>query len=557
MSTNRYLEFDSSYRNRTLYPFPSDFVVEISQTGQADAKNAKDPISYASPILVWNNSFQEKAESNTTTALTVDTTFSPTDPSILKITSADGGIRYLDDFYNGAVLRITVAAVSVLRRVVDYEYLGQTAGSVENAILTLDSALPTGAISTDGVIENPTPIPTNTASAVIKFFIPISEAITNYYNNYYVQLVSGSGLTASYRLITYFDPITHLATLSSATPEDWSASSLADANFVIRKNLVTSTGTLLAVSSTGLVLQLGTGASSNSGEYIASFVRMIEPVPTTAGYSTVVAPYSEERRIANYIAGDGTFTAIAAGGSTFTLGLTASTTDDTYVGCFLTDTTTGDDLIVLTYTGRTRSGTVSGTWGGGAAAGDTWAIRTAFLSNKFSISPSVGGADNYEIEKYSRDNATPFEYKGSLVSSQQEVCYELELLNLILPNRSLISGRGGRPIFYPYLYVELEQISAAGKGSQEGIIYSNNPNANKMMFRAVLDDTTQQIVSPFIKIDGDGMVHVVKFKPNDSFKFAVFDPHGNLFKTSLQDFYSPTEPNPLVQISACFAFKRL
>ena len=58
MSTNRYFEFDSSYRNREEYPNPANFVVEFTQSGQADAKTAKDPVSNASPILSWNNSFQ-------------------------------------------------------------------------------------------------------------------------------------------------------------------------------------------------------------------------------------------------------------------------------------------------------------------------------------------------------------------------------------------------------------------------------------------------------------------------------------------------------------------
>lgn len=554
MSTNRYLEFDSTYRNREMYPNPANFVVELSQSGQADAKNAKDPVSFASPILSWNNSFQETAESNTTVALTVDTSFAPTDPTILKITCATGGIRYLDDFYNGAVLRITVATVSTLRRIVDYEYLG-VAGGVENAIITLDSALPGGAISTDGVIENPTPIPTDTSDAVIKFFIPGSEAITNFYSNYYIQLVSGPGLTGEYRTIEYFDPVTHLATLSAPTTEDWSASASGDANFVIRKALVESTGALVDASSR--VLQLASSASTEIGYYVGSFVRMISPVPTNTGFSTEVAPYNEESRIVKYLTGDGTITALTTGSGstpgTFTLSVSASNND--YTGCILTDVTTGDDRVIATYNVSTRSGTIVGVWSGGAIAGDTWTIRSAFVAEPFTANASAG--QNYEIEKFSRDNAVPFEYKGSMVSVQQEVCYEVELVNLILPNRALISGRGGRPVFYPFLYVELEQVSAAGKGSQEGMLYSNNPNARKMMFRAVLDDTTQPVVSPFIRIDSDGQVATVKFKPNDSFKFVIYDPHGNVFETALQDYYSPTEPNPLVQINALFSFRKL
>jgi len=52
------------------------------------------------------------------------------------------------------------------------------------------------------------------------------------------------------------------------------------------------------------------------------------------------------------------------------------------------------------------------------------------------------------------------------------------------------------------------------------------------------------------------MTHTCKFKPSDSFIFSVRHSNGELLKTVLDDFYSPTEPNPLCQISACFSFKR-
>jgi hypothetical protein len=78
-----------------------------------------------------------------------------------------------------------------------------------------------------------------------------------------------------------------------------------------------------------------------------------------------------------------------------------------------------------------------------------------------------------------------------------------------------------------------------------------------MLFRAVVDDTTAITASPFIKIDGDGMVHTVKFKPNDCFRFAVYHSSGEPVTFEIEDHYSPTVINPLCQVSACFAFKRV
>ena len=527
-------------------------MVEIAQSGQRGRKQALDPVCNSAPILSWNNSFQETVASNTTAALTAVSTFSPTDPTLLKITAPLGGIRRLNDFYNGAVLRLNVAGTDTLRRIVDYEYLGIAAG-VDNALVRVDTAFPSG-VTGNGFIENPTPIPTNTAApAVIQFFIPGAESITNYYNNYQVELLTGGAGTPATRVITAYDTSTHLATLASATPDDWSALAQANNNFVIRRESPANSGANQGVSASGLVIQLATSANPNTEGYEGSFLRPIQPVPI-APFSTNIAPFGEQRRIIKYIGGDGIMIAIAPATNTFTLSSSASATDGFYIGAFLTDVTAGQTRQITSYTGATRSGTVNVNWAAGVAPGDSWAVRSAFLSSSFSVNPAVGTL--YEIEIFSRDNATPFNYSGSIVSSQEAVCYEVELLNLILPNIHLKSERGGRPVFYPYLYVELQNVTASSS-SQRDIIYSNNPNSYRMMFRAVLDDTTQATVSPFIKIDGDGMIHNIKFKPNDSFKFSVYSPRGVLFETVAQDFYSPVEPNPLVQISACFSFKRI
>ena len=99
-------------------------------------------------------------------------------------------------------------------------------------------------------------------------------------------------------------------------------------------------------------------------------------------------------------------------------------------------------------------------------------------------------------------------------------------------------------------------MSSAGSGLHN-IIYSNNPNSNRMLFRATIDDVSQPITSTFVKIDGDGMVQTVKFKPNDNLRFSVILPDGRKFETIEQDTVSPLEPNNLIQISALFSIKRL
>lgn len=556
MST-RYLEFDSTYRNRNLYPLPSDFVVDISQSGQSQRNYAKDPISNASPLLYWNNSFLEDQAGNSTASgggvITVDTTFSPTDLSVLKITLGGGGnFRQVKDFYTGAMLSITVGATPTLQRIVSYEPINLT-----TAIIKIASSLSGATILADGVIQNPTPIPTNTASSVIKFFIPTGSYIDNYYYGFNIQTI-GPSATSQSLTITAYDGTTKLATLSSATISDWSLDVMANSNFIIRKELPLSTGTLTAVSSSGYAIQLASTLSNTSEQYNSYFLRMILPIPTAGGgYSNTVAPYSQERKINSYIAGSGTFSAHGGvGTNTFTLDIpNSSSVDNFYVGALITDVTTGETREVATYNGTTRAGTVTANWGAGAS-GDAWLFRTAILASPFSTNPVVGVTNLYELEQFTRDNCTPFAYTGSLVSVQEMVCYEVELINLVLPNITLKSGRGGRPVFYPYFYVELQQVSASSSGLTN-ILYSNNPNSTKMLFRAIVDDTSSPLITPFIKIDSDSMTQTVKFRPTDSFHFAVKHASGQDFETVMTDTFSPQEPNPLVQISACFAFKRI
>lgn len=172
-----------------------------------------------------------------------------------------------------------------------------------------------------------------------------------------------------------------------------------------------------------------------------------------------------------------------------------------------------------------------------------------------SIPPSIPmDNDEFEILQFTRDNVVPFTYTGSTVSQQQMVCYEVELINLVLPNLTLKTG--GRVAFYPYVYVELQNITGSS-GGNTNIIYSNNPNSVRRLFRAAIDDIPNPLISPFIKIDGDGMTQTIKFKPNDNFKFGVYLSDGTVFETVLTDSYGPAPANPLVQISAMFSMKRV
>lgn len=538
MSSTRYLEFDSMYRDRTQYPNPSNFVIEISQTGQSNRDNPRDPISNASPLLFWNSSFDESKASTTVSISSVELNNSLTDPYKVIITASSNVLRNVLNYYSGAVLKVVTSGSQQYRcRILEYQRISST-----SAEILLSSALPQNIdySSTTITIENPT---FNTSTATVpKVFIPSSSIIDNFYKGYYIQLLDTSSVIFETKKIIAYDGTTHLATLESTTVTSWLNGNY---NFVLRKEEPCNYGKIVNINTYGNIIQLNPSSSSIYNIYKNGYMRMLQPLPTNP-FSTLSAPYAEERKIIKYITGDGTFTSVSS--PNFTISVN---NNNDYTGTYFTFGS--NTIYISTYDITTKSGTYTGV---NPSPGDIFFCRTVVLQTPFSVNPIPGSTENYEIECFSNDNWNPFNYSGSLVSSQEMVCYEVELVNLVLPNSLLSSGRGGRPIFYPYFYVELQQISASS-GGLKGIIYSNNPNSYKMLFRAVVDDTSQPVSSPFIKIDSDSMIHTIKFKPNDSFRFAVYHQNGELFQTVAEDYYSPKAPNPLVQISATFSFKRI
>lgn len=535
----KYIELDSAYRNRNLYPQPADFVIDISQSGIKERTQAQDVVSDAAPVLLWNNSFQESA-SAIQVGVAINPGFNPhyRTQDVFQVFSSVGTLRSTENFYAGA----SIYSGTVVRRIAAYE----------NGLVYVEIPFPALPNNPTLTIVNPTPLATDTANAVIKFYIPNSSIIDNFYVGYYIQSLN----TGEYRLITEYDGTTHLATLESATTTDWSTAAAANTNYAIRKEIPVNRGNLLGISSNGKILQLATTANSIIDSYISSYVHMLHPFPTTGGgLSTEVAPYNETRRITRYITGNGKFAAISAGTNTFTLSPGSSIVDDYYVDSFITNTTTGETRQIATYNGTTHSGTVTANWGAGAV-NNLWAIRTAFIESAFSTDPVVGVTDLYEIEQYTYDNSNPFNYTGSLVSVAEEVCCEIKLLNLIIPNLTLATDTGGRPAFYPYFYVLFEPKGSSG-GQQKNVLMSNSPAAVSKLFRCPADDTPTPLISTFIKIDGDNTSQTIKFKPTQGFHFAVYCPDGSLFATVEQDTSPPEEPNPDVQISACFSFRRI
>ena len=171
---------------------------------------------------------------------------------------------------------------------------------------------------------------------------------------------------------------------------------------------------------------------------------------------------------------------------------------------------------------------------------------------------SNGYLQNQQIEylQYTGDNLHPLNFTGTRVSQSQAVCYKIKLISITLPNLPLDNVIGGLISFYPYLYVELSNVNSPMRGNK-GIIYSNNPNAKRALFKVNVSDTNTPIRSKFIKLRAGGSVQTVKFTPNDDLYFRVYLKDGTLFETQQKDTAPPLPPDFFVQISAQFEIDRV
>ena len=140
-----------------------------------------------------------------------------------------------------------------------------------------------------------------------------------------------------------------------------------------------------------------------------------------------------------------------------------------------------------------------------------------------------------------------------MTSVQTSVCYSISLESLTLPNVTLVTG--SQIAFYPYVYVEIKNVSASESASSD-IIYSNNPASGRARFIVPITDVINPIDGLFVKLKGDHG-QIIKFKPNDNFYFSVTLPNGEYFQPVDSDILSPYLPNSLLQIHAMFSIKRI
>lgn len=529
MSNARYIEIDSTYRNRKEWPDPAEFEVLISQSGRKDRLQSQDPVSLASPLTFsWvGNSFNATGGAFITATVnsSVGVGAAGDYKTTLILTSLTAnGFQQIENYYVGAVAtNITTSSSS---RIISYKWL-----YTNTVQITVEGSI---AISIGDTIQitDPSDI-TNLQNSYV--FVPNGRVGLNAYPNY----ILWNETKKNYSPILSYDTNTKLVKVKI---DSFSPSWALTDTFSIRKEAPLAgklNNEILLTDSTIFSLP-SAYASSDFDAYRNSYIKVGNEIGLITRYVTLTgkALYGEDTHII--------------------LPDNASNINGFYNNMYIEINGEVKKIQSYTVTGiepnivRTAFFTTPfSVW---VNTGDPFTLRNGIVNNPFTTAFAYDA--NYEILQFSYDNHNPFVYTGSVISQQESSCYQIELVDLILPNKILNCGFGSRIAFYPYLYVEVTNISGSSSGMKNSI-YSNNPNATSAVFRVPVYDVQNPIASAFVKLDGDGMVQTLKFKPNDNIFFSVRLPNGELFKTLEQERYSPQQPNPDIQISALFGFKRL
>jgi hypothetical protein len=534
MSNARYIEINSTYRDRTIWPLAAEFEIPISQTGTKSIKTAVDPVSLAMPIFSWSsNNLTINGTSNISGYI----------GSVATVPSACGNICYSSDissliiacpnplqqlrnYYSSLVINDTTAGSGVARRITTSYYLGYSSGNYRMQI-NLGSPYSDNTNLGDVIqINDPTDF-SDTSNPLI--FVPNGALQENAYHKYILY----NETCNQYRPILQYDNITDIIQLNTTTSSTSTYSSgpitvgagnwQTTDNFSLRQQppMIPLPGgvnpTILNTVTYNVpgTFPIVTKTISTSSNLI---------IITGATLSTIENFYKNEfLRVLPY--GD----------------VNTNPTDPRYE---YDPTPTNNQARRITGYNYYEDSTIPGTYYG------VFNVYPEFNLYNNGIGASI------EILQYSFDNFNPFIYTGSLVSQQEMVCYEMQMISLTMPNAILAVGQGGRIAFYPYVYVQISNVSAAGAGLKN-IIYSNNPNSTNVIFRAPIYDVQNPLNTPFVRVDGEGMTQTIKFKPNDNLYFRVSLSTGETYKTILEEYFSPASPNPYAQITALFSFKRI
>ena len=269
MSNNRYLEFDSTYRNRNEWPLASEFQIPISQSGRKNNTDALDPVCLSNPITAWTSNLLNATTSSVN--LTGAILFNNASPVLLSNTSdnqsfiirtAVSTLQQLENYYSGLVITTTSGSVISRRRILSYKYLSSDA-TYDFGIVTTEASFPEGLVDgTTFLIKDPTDL-ADTSNPY--FFVPAGRVQKNGYTGYILY----NETYKQYRPISEYISITHMISVNTTGTASFSSGPvtgwLATHNYSIRKEIPYSVSSIyqfnpIAPFSTSSIVISGLGS---------------------------------------------------------------------------------------------------------------------------------------------------------------------------------------------------------------------------------------------------------------------------------------------------------
>jgi hypothetical protein len=206
--SKKYLELDSTYRNRNQYPNPADFVVPYQISGSYnDCVKSFDPVCYSAPF-----------EQGTGASLTAVNTV-----TLIPLVSSS-----VDNFYINHYIGLINTAVTP--RTIQYSKITNYVGATLTVTVSGTYTLPLGLYQYVIVKQLPVDIPFNTNNQTTTILTmtrliaftptvvtlqPTSSSTHNYYYGMMIRLTLTATGASEYRKITEYDETTQQITVSS------------------------------------------------------------------------------------------------------------------------------------------------------------------------------------------------------------------------------------------------------------------------------------------------------------------------------------------------------
>ena len=436
----QFIEFDSTWRNRSTYPDSSSFITLISSFASSNDKNEADPVCAAMPVIAWTGGQFSTLSNSLTVAATI--VLDKSSDFIIVLNKAQSFQR-AKNYYRGAILQFPN---NIQRQVVSYRYLITGDGE-----FTIDTPVTNYSSLNVNLIE-----PSDYSnSSGLYIFVPCGSPIENFYNGmlWYNEDNDDAGTIVGYKnYIAQID--TSIGTPPLVT---------FDQSFSIRPAPPLETAPAFPINSTTSKIKfiIPSGVLTNGN--LAHFLRN-----TSLKYGN--AANANAQIVPRIIAWD-------------------------EVNQFAT------------------------------------------VSPPFQIVPPVN--TTLELLPITSFNFNPF--SSSRLLKGDKAYFNVKLLSLTIPQNSNVAD-------YPYVYVALNSINTL---TVKNLLISNNPNSTLAQFRATL--TSADKSNKFYKFSGDDSVQLLQINTNDALQFKIILPNGKKLIFEENEAFSPTPPNPLVQISAFFS----